>query len=1222
MAELEPLFEGMRLVEELLFEEMLRPDPARSDWASLEGRVQLVGNTVRKSILETLPANLDAAGEGAPLSTAVANLLGAAGALLFAAGDKFGSDRLLSRAAEIAPQGPLRDELLAGRRDPRAFCHLNHARWLLAHGRGSLAKAPLRAVTNETQEAALKRAAREAPRAPRPLTSAPPLFRLNGFGMGIYGSRDARGDGSYVTTYCLSALWIPILPLAAYRVRQVEGNRYQFLSREPLGRGARGFQLALLLAALGWGGYAGLRAYLESPWRLARVGVEEAQRLERSGKSSEAMTQYLTTVSRFADRADVTPAAEGVLRLAAASVKEPCRPEDVAVAGRVVAAYDRLPVSARSGAPTAHLSRRLLGWSDQIGTTDASHVRAALSVLDLAAHVGEKADAATVATRRKELRRTLADALAASDRPMDALSHYLMLDDVESFQAAQEAIASFGDGPSLWAEAAPEVRQWIDRAAKTPERAATAAQFEKRLEQAAAATAASSVILETGNEKRIAAALARAPRDQELTVGLAGVRRQQGDAPGCLSLLAALGPPGHLTGDAQRLLGACAADTGDLIRGEKVLAALLDERLPAFVRARKEYFGATDQLERKLEDQADRGLLPADVNKAIEAAPQNKKSEVFQKWVDATMSKDARLGALRAEYLRHGAVVGASLTLGSVELRRAGDSTGDERRIHLEGAERAFLSVREEAEGGTSFHLGLGQVLYRLGKVEEGAKELQSLLDRKEPDLTLAVANAYRELGIDTRTREIAEALYASATSPEVRLAAASTRAYVFIDLDDEELWLSRSDPRSSHVQTRLLETRAYRLLRDGKNAEADRSFAQAVEIYDRRSAHEPSAANNAAIALMGRYSATGDLVHMRGAVARLEASARLAPDDAILLGNLASALEDLSNLAVLERWVRGRDLLANGSEAAVLLSSMSAGPLRDEVLDALRKEPSFQRQLDVTRQEQILAPQKPEPYFRQLHWLRWNHDTAGLEALTRLVDQVTAIDQGDPEVRQVWRSGAKDAQGRADAQKVVRRSEERVRRVEKIGHAPTIACAYLLYADDLDTLAYYDPSPEAYAASAAAYRRASAAWPEVAASTGLADALVKVAGWRAAGSAPSLKAAMDKERRIYSIVTLLHRAATGSAGAEVLAALRRQPEMAEAARLRRLSSTRLPGLTDWIVARLAGDEALERAAASAFARRDLALSLSLDVKLRPGSEEDQSDLALFNAHRVPAGGS
>ena len=54
---------------------------------------------------------------------------------------------------------------------------------------------------------------------------APPLFRLNGFGVALYGERDPRPDGSHIATHALCALFIPILALGAYRVIN-HGNGY------------------------------------------------------------------------------------------------------------------------------------------------------------------------------------------------------------------------------------------------------------------------------------------------------------------------------------------------------------------------------------------------------------------------------------------------------------------------------------------------------------------------------------------------------------------------------------------------------------------------------------------------------------------------------------------------------------------------------------------------------------------------------------------------------------------------------------------------------------------------------------------------------------------------------------------------------------------------------------------------------------------------------------
>jgi cellulose synthase operon protein C len=240
--------------------------------------------------------------------------------------------------------------------------------------------------------------------------------------------------------------------------------------------------------------------------------------------------------------------------------------------------------------------------------------------------------------------------------------------------------------------------------------------------------------------------------------------------------------------------------------------------------------------------------------------------------------------------------------------------------------------------------------------------------------------------------------------------------------------------------------------------------------------------------------------------------------------------------------------------------------------------------------------------------------DTSALQELARRVESASALERQTKEEREKWLSGARDAQGRSDARKDVRQAEERVTRVEKSGHAPTVAAAYLLHGDALDTATFFDPAVDTFQRVVASYRKARAVWPEVRLDERLSDALLQVAAWRAAASSPSLKAALEKGRRVYSLEMLLHRASNGAAGAEVIGALRRQPELAEATALRRADAVRHPGLGDWTLARLAGDTVLEQAAVRAFERSDLAVSLALDVKLRPDNDGDQAELALFKA--------
>ncbi len=65
----------------------------------------------------------------------------------------------------------------------------------------------------------------------QPIRSAPSLFTLNGFGFALYGSSDEdMDDDSYMTTHYLVFLFIPVAPMARYRVIR-DGNRYAFLGK-------------------------------------------------------------------------------------------------------------------------------------------------------------------------------------------------------------------------------------------------------------------------------------------------------------------------------------------------------------------------------------------------------------------------------------------------------------------------------------------------------------------------------------------------------------------------------------------------------------------------------------------------------------------------------------------------------------------------------------------------------------------------------------------------------------------------------------------------------------------------------------------------------------------------------------------------------------------------------------------------------------------------------
>lgn len=68
----------------------------------------------------------------------------------------------------------------------------------------------------------------------KPIKQAPSLYTINGIGTTLYGNSDYdQESSSYMATLYFVFLFIPILPLARYRVKSLGGNSYSFLGKAP-----------------------------------------------------------------------------------------------------------------------------------------------------------------------------------------------------------------------------------------------------------------------------------------------------------------------------------------------------------------------------------------------------------------------------------------------------------------------------------------------------------------------------------------------------------------------------------------------------------------------------------------------------------------------------------------------------------------------------------------------------------------------------------------------------------------------------------------------------------------------------------------------------------------------------------------------------------------------------------------------------------------------------
>jgi hypothetical protein len=81
-----------------------------------------------------------------------------------------------------------------------------------------------------------------------PVRKAPSLTSINGFGFKLYGKSDHDpATGSFMTTHYFIGLFIPLFPIARYRVVSPGYGQYQFLGKGRL-RGIDKLHMAVFAA--------------------------------------------------------------------------------------------------------------------------------------------------------------------------------------------------------------------------------------------------------------------------------------------------------------------------------------------------------------------------------------------------------------------------------------------------------------------------------------------------------------------------------------------------------------------------------------------------------------------------------------------------------------------------------------------------------------------------------------------------------------------------------------------------------------------------------------------------------------------------------------------------------------------------------------------------------------------------------------------------------------
>jgi hypothetical protein len=1123
-----PIVEALSRLEPRLDEASLEPDPSRplaSDVAATSLRLDFL-----REILEPLEA-IAKEPDDAPLREHVAALGGEIAVLAALAGKTHEAKELRDRAIALAADGKAAAELAAWA-SGEPFPELVHARWLLRNRREREADRALANLREKAKSPTMKAGVDDAVASPRPVGAAPALFTMNGFGTSMAGKRDLWPDGSFVSTLVLTALFVPLVPLRAYRVYR-DGNSYSFLGKVPLSpfaRVMRWMMPTIIAMSVSLFAYVG---FIDSEGHRAEVALAEALSQREAGDADGARRQLEALIEAYpgADESTLDAAGSAIVELAAFSVPTPFTRDSLPDAATVAARYRSLPAAARGDRALGALLSALEGWADQLADEGDGPLAARAALLALGADAAGVNDTARWAERAAAAHVALAESWATT-WPTDALDAYAYAAASElpmpSLPAALEAVAA---DASLAHEAAPALRTII---AARPAPSNEAIQGSLTRAQSWQGDSARAAALDTIDVPALTARLAATPDDQAVRVALALDAERRGALPDALARIDAVGAEGLLVRDARLLRARLLVSLDRTEEARTLLRHHVDARLPIFQREDARYAVAYAEEVAAVDARLDRNVVPEDLRARIDAVAEDEQPAVYRAWLAAHLESVPTVRAAREAYEASLDVVSACLALAELELELASrEEDADEKKARLDEAEGLFLAIQNEGRGLPRYHIGLGMVYHRLGQPERGEEELGHVLAEADAATKLEVVHAYRALRLEERARTIAEAVYAEADG-DLKGQAAVARSLLFRSLDDQIAWLERAPAANPYVQTSLAETRAERAFPGGDYATAASEFARVAGLYREGSSDRRSGLNNGGLALAREYTASGDRHALDEALRLLEEAVRLDPDGVVILQNLASTLEHRAYVEVLGRWARIERLHLTPRLLSRLVDVLSRGPLADELVAALRSSRDLARVREISRRLMVLAPAGFEGPVTEYSIASLTRDESGLRRLVTALKGRAAPGEDAPE--------PSDALLLEQKTRLDRQLERAAHDVEALGttRGPLFALGHVVL-EELEMQHRSRRVPDVAERVEAHARAAVAAWEAVGPDPLINALLLRAAADELARDA-SL-ASVDPDESLGSLYFLLQLARTDEARA---ARLEADPRLAE----------------------------------------------------------------------------
>jgi len=385
--------------------------------------------------------------------------------------------------------------------------------------------------------------------------------------------------------------------------------------------------------------------------------------------------------------------------------------------------------------------------------------------------------------------------------------------------------------------------------------------------------------------------------------------------------------------------------------------------------------------------------------------------EMMDNFLDNLLRNDPDFLKAQNALLQESQVVNVALDLGVIFLKRGQAKTDPAtRKVELEKAEKAFLSVSGLVGHSDDYLLNLGQVYYWLGRQAEGKKQFDDLLQthQRKPMMLLMVARLLREVGNVSEARPLAEEAYAASTNAKEKYFASGLRGVMGKDQEDRITWLKRGDPDDKHSQAQLKGALGDMATIDARYDAAAGYYKEVIELLASLS-ETSSTLNNAAVACQSLYHVTGDRRHFEKAVAMFEKAVNLGPRDSIPINNLAEVALENALWDVIGNKIDLQTLRQTGAVSLFEFLCDDAQD-RDAYRAKVRADPGVAKARAYFERALLLAPKSPRAYgsLARLHGF-----TQDLPALRDLLKRLESVDL---DLTDIKRQQIDNFQGKDDA--------------------------------------------------------------------------------------------------------------------------------------------------------------------------------------------------------------